>query len=393
MKVDKSKWVTKPISSFFNLQMGKTPSRKLAEVWKDGEIPWVSIADMKNKKYISSTKEMLPIATIEQCNIPLVPENTVIMSFKLTIGKTCITRVPLTTNEAIMAFYPKGYIQVDNSFLSYALSAISWKGNRAVKGLTINKKVISDQKLTLPSFEIQQSIASELDAIQAMIDGYKAQLDDLDELAKSIFLDMFGDPVENKKGWNQRKIGEICEVTSSKRIYQSEQTKIGVPFYRIGDFTKLIKDGVRNPELYISIEKYNELKEAGLVPLKDDILLTSRGTLGLSYIVTGNDRFYFQDGMITWLKNIHKEVLSIFIGFIFKASLYEEQIKKMQNGSTIAYLSISMIKAFKIIVPPIILQQQFAAKIEAIETLKEKNKAQLADAEQLMAERMQYYFS
>ena len=288
--------------------------------------------------------------------------------------------------------YPTELANID--YLKYLISYLNLA--KYVKGAAIPHiyyRHYKNEQIRVPNLLEQQSIASELDAIQSMIDGYKAQLEDLDELAKSIFLDMFGDPVENPKGWEKRELGGICEVTSSKRIYQSEQTKWGVPFYRIGDFTKLIKDGISNPELFISIEKYNALKNAGLVPSKGDILLTSRGTLGLSYIVNENDRFYFQDGMITWLKNINKDILSSFIGFIFKASLCEEQIKKMKNGSTVAYLSISMIKAFKIIVPPIILQQQFAAKIEAIESQKEKYEAQLLDGEQLMAERMQYYFS
>lgn len=391
MKVDKSKWVTKPISSFFNLQMGKTPSRKLAEVWKDGEIPWVSIADMKNKKYISSTKEMLPIATIEQCNIPLVPENTVIMSFKLTIGKTCITRVPLTTNEAIMAFYPKGYIQVDNSFLSYALSAISWKGNRAVKGLTINKKVISDQKLTLPSFEIQQSIASELDAIQAMIDGYKAQLDDLNELAKSIFLDMFGDPVTNPKGWEKKNLSSICIKLSTgpfgTMLHKSDYCENGIPSVNPQD----IKSNTINFEstAKVSLEKVNELSNYKLK--QNDIILARRGDLSKCAVVSKNEDGWLcgTGSFFLKLKDLHP----IIFYYQYKSDFIQNYLKEKSLGATMPNLNQKVLNNLPIYIPPLTLQQQFAAKIETIETQKEKYKAQLADAEQLMAERMQYYFS
>ena len=130
MRVDKTKWTTKQISSFFDLQMGRTPSRKSLELWENGDTPWVSIADMSGTRFISSTKEKLSAATIKQCNIPIIPVGTVIMSFKLTIGKTCIANVPLTTNEAIMAFYPKKDVQIDNSF--YAMLYLLLNGKEIV---------------------------------------------------------------------------------------------------------------------------------------------------------------------------------------------------------------------------------------------------------------------
>lgn len=143
MRIERSNWEQRTLGEFFDLQMGKTPSRKDLSLWEDGDTPWVSISDMKESRYISDTKEHLPYQTIAECRIPIIPVGTVIMSFKLTIGKTCIVSKPLTTNEAIMAFYPKKGIEVNSSFLAYALSALKWKGNRAVKGVTINKKTLS----------------------------------------------------------------------------------------------------------------------------------------------------------------------------------------------------------------------------------------------------------
>lgn len=189
------------------------------------------------------------------------------------------------------------------------------------------------------------------------------------------------------------KIGEISEVTSSKRIYQSEQTKSGIPFYKISDFPNLIEYGYSDTGIFISQAKYEELKSQKLVPNESDLLITSRGTLGLCYIVKDEDCFYFQDGMITWLKNLKSTVLSAFLGFMFQSSLFKNQIEKAQNGSTIAYLSIAMIRKFDMIVPPIKLQQHFVSQVEAIEKQKELIRDQLAETETLMAERMQYYFS
>ena len=113
--MDKSKWEYKklevdnlPIGDVFDIFMGRTPSRDDLSLWKDGNHEWVSIGDMGTAKYISDTKEK--VSDKAYSNMRLVPKDTVIMSFKLSIGKVAITEIPLYTNEAIMAFPPKpGY--------------------------------------------------------------------------------------------------------------------------------------------------------------------------------------------------------------------------------------------------------------------------------------------
>ena len=293
-----------------------------------------------------------------------------------------------------MVVHPKEENLLDFAFLGKAVSAIDY--SKVITGAAqpqITRANLQKVQIVIPTLVEQQTIASELDAVQEMIDGYKTQITDLDALAQSIFLDMFGDPVTNPKGWEIMKIGEISEVTSSKRIYQSEQTKSGIPFYKISDFPNLIEYGYSDTGIFISQAKYEELKSQKLVPNESDLLITSRGTLGVCYIVKDEDCFYFQDGMITWLKNLKSTVLSAFLGFMFQSSLFKNQIEKAQNGSTIAYLSIAMIRKFDMIVPPIKLQQHFVSQVEAIEKQKELIRDQLAETETLMAERMQYYFS
>ena len=119
MKVDKSQWITRPICELFNLQMGKTPSRKELHLWEGGDVPWVSISDM-NSKNIYETKEMLPMSTIKSCNVPIVPSNTVIMSFKLTIGKVSILGIDAVHNEAIISIFPFVLSVFSPSFVHYS---------------------------------------------------------------------------------------------------------------------------------------------------------------------------------------------------------------------------------------------------------------------------------
>lgn len=262
-------------------------------------------------------------------------------------------------------------------------------------------KGMAQKNLDIPSFRNlsipvpplveQQRIVSEFDLLQGIIDKQQAQLKELAPLAQSIFYDMFGDPVENEKKWVVKRLGDVCEVTSSKRVYQSEWQTTGIPFYRISDFTQLIDNVEFDAKVFISPEKYDELKRNDKVPKSGDILVTSRGTLGNCYIVKDSDCFYFQDGMVTWLKNMNEGLLPLFIFFLFKSDSFRSQIDK-RRGTTVTYLSIKMLKEFILPVPPLSLQQEFAEKIEKIERQKSAISQSIAETRKLFDYTMDKYF-
>lgn len=102
---------------------------------------------------------------------------------------------------------------------------------------------------------------------------------------------------------NYKKISEVFDVGSSKRVYKSEWTTEGVPFYRAREVVKLSKNGYVDNELYISEEMFQEYSKKYGVPKSGDLLITGVGTLGICYQVKEHDRFYFKDGNIIWLKN------------------------------------------------------------------------------------------
>ena len=172
---------------------------------------------------------------------------------------------------------------------------------------------------------------------------------------------MFGDPEYNTSGFPVAKLTDLCVVGSSKRIYQNEQSTEGVPFLRISDLCARIDSGIEVNDLFIPVGKYEELCAKGLVPVAGDILVTSRGTLGKCYIVRETDRFYFQDGMISWLSDMSEKITSLYISYLFSMVGIQKQIENLQAGSTVAYLSIAMLKQLDIMIPPMELQEQFAA--------------------------------
>ncbi len=255
----------------------------------------------------------------------------------------------------------------------------------------ISSKQIENIVLTYPPLETQKQIVVQLDKCKTLIDKHKQILEKYDMLIKSRFIEMFGDnPTENGK-WNIEKLEDVCTVTSSKRIYAEEQSTSGVPFLRISDLVSRINGNPIN-DLFIPNSKFKEFQTKGLVPSVDDILITSRGTLGLCYIIKPEDKFYFQDGMITWLAfENHNKVLSVFIDWLFK-SVLKTKIDNETNGATVKYVSISDLKKLQIPVPPLELQNDFAAFVQQIDKSKITVQKSLEKAETLYKSLMQEYF-
>ena len=179
------------LSDIFDLQMGKTPSRHNLDYWKNGTLPWISISDLsKCDKLITETSEHITDIAESESGIKLIPENTVVMSFKLSIGKLAITSKPMYSNEAIMAFIDKGIIDINPTYLFYLLSQKDWdrETNKAVMGKTLNKATLSQIKINIHSLREQEEMAKVLEMVRKLIDSRKYQIEEFDNLVKSRFL-------------------------------------------------------------------------------------------------------------------------------------------------------------------------------------------------------------
>ena len=159
--VDKN-WPTVTLADAFTLQMGKTPSRDIHAYWNSPDYRWISIADLSNYgNYTGDTKEKISQAAVDNTGIRPVPKGSVIMSFKLTIGKTAITSEDIYTNEAIMAFLPKR-TDIDIEFLRLYLSVKNWSDDakQAVKGVTLNKQSIGAATMVVPPIDEQRRFSA-----------------------------------------------------------------------------------------------------------------------------------------------------------------------------------------------------------------------------------------
>lgn len=269
------------------------------------------------------------------------------------------------------------------------MELLSMAGGAAQPNLSTNQ--IQQLLISVPPLQIQQQVVEELDSLTSIIEKQKKQLEELDNLAQSIFYDMFGDPIANEKGWDLKKLDNICNVTSSKRIYAHEYVETGIPFYRGKEISEKCNSLNLSVELFISVEKYEELKGKFGVPKFGDLLLTAVGTIGNIWIVDTEKPFYFKDGNIIWIQKL-VNVIPVFLKFLLELQISYLK-NKLANGCAYSALTIMNLKELNIITPLLSLQQQFASKIEAIEKQKELIKKSIKETEDLFNSRMDYYFN
>ena len=202
------------LDEIFDLQMGKTPSRNNPEYWDSEDNKWISIADLsKCGKYIEETKEYLSDKAVDESGISLIPANTVIMSFKLSIGKTAITPEPMYSNEAIMSFRDKHVVEILPDYTYYMFLAKDWEEgtNKAVMGKTLNKATLSGVKVCVHDIQKQRKIVEILDKLSSVLDNRQHELDKLDDLIKARFVEMFFDKGYPVLGWN-----DVFNTTTGK---------------------------------------------------------------------------------------------------------------------------------------------------------------------------------
>ena len=146
-----------------------------------------------------------------------------------------------------------------------------------------------------------------------------------------------------KKGWERKKLSELYQIGSSKRVLKSEWKTEGVPFYRGREVTRLAADGFVDNELFISEKHFAELAKQYGVPKAGDIVITAIGTIGNSHVVRDSDRFYFKDASVLWMKRV-TDVSSEFVNLWLKSPLFFDQLDR-GNGATVDTLTIQKLQS------------------------------------------------
>lgn len=386
------------LEEIFDLQMGKTPSRNNPDYWKSEDNKWISIADLsKCGKYIENTKEYLSDLAVEESGISCIPENTVVMSFKLSIGKTAITSEPMFSNEAIMSFRDKKVIDILPDYVYYMFLGKDWDEgtNKALMGKTLNKATLSKIKVNIPDVETQRSAVVVLDKVTKVITDRKAELEKLDELIKARFVEMFGDPETNPHGYIKAPMGDYMTLLtdfSSNGSYKTLDS--GVTMYDEPNFAWMVRttdleSGDMTSIKYIDESAYELLGKSKI--FGGEIIMNKIGSAGKVYLMPeitmpaslGRNAFMFR----------YDDRVNVKYLFHLLTSEYgQREIQQYVRGAVTKTITKNDARAVLIIVPPIELQNEYVAFVEQVDKSKVAVQKALDETQLLFDSLMQKYF-
>jgi type I restriction enzyme S subunit len=245
----------------------------------------------------------------------------------------------------------------------------------AVGQQRVPESYLANLEIPLPPLPEQKRIAGVLREQMASVGkaraAAQARLEAVKALPAAFLREVFPQPGQPlPDGWRWVRLGDIFDITSSKRVFESDWTSEGVPFYRAREIVILAKQGFVDNELFISEEMFTEYSSKYGIPQEGDMMVTGVGTLGVCYVVQKHDRFYFKDGNIIWLKK-KSENNTRFVEYAFQTDALREQIDD-SAGATVGTFTIIKAKNTSIPLPPLALQEKIAGVFKAQMAVVEK---------------------
>ena len=367
---------------------GNTPSRKIKEYYKSNDIMFIKPGDIE-EKYITNLKKSEDYISEKARNkARILPKGTVLVTCIGTIGKVGILENEATCNQQINAIIPNDMII--SKYLAYLIKSkqrvLKLKANAPVVPI-INKTDFSKIEINICDREEQKKIVKKLDLTKKIIDIRKKQIEELRNFIKSQFVEMFGEV--NR----YTELQEVCVFINGYRgeNYPSgdkvSKNKEGVAFINAGLLENNKVDWINMN--YISEDTYNNLRSGKIQ--KDDILYCLRGSLGKCAIIDFSERGAIASSLVILRANkneINPNFLLIQLGM--EEILYQQN--QANNGSSQPNLSANSVKKYKILLPPITLQNQFSEIVKQIDKQKFEIEKSLKETQELYESLMEKYF-
>lgn len=385
-----SYWPTVNLGSCAEIVSGATPSTSVSAYW-DGEIFWATPKDLSELKgaYISSTLRTITKGGFDSCAAAVLPPNSVLFSSRAPIGHVAINTVPMTTNQGFKSFIPDRD-RLHAKFLYHWLR----KSRPYLEGLgrgatfkEVSKAIVSRIEIPLPPLPEQLRIAEVLDKADALRTKRRAAIAQLDALTQSIFIDMFGDPATNPKGWRDSMLlGDVTDIVSGVTIgrkLDGRRTRT-VPYLAVVN--------VQDRHLDLSVTKTTEATEKEIQRYRlerNDLLLTEGGDpdkLGRGTLWRDELPECIHQNHVFRVRLQSEELTPLFLNWLVGSQRGKRYFLRSAKQTTgIASINMTQLRAFPLLVPPLPLQQQFANQVSASDELKTPYLASLAELDALFA--------
>ena len=341
---------------------GGTPKRSVSEYWNEGSIPWVKIGDISSK-FISSTEEQITEAGLKSSSAKLLAPGTLLYSIFASIGAVGILDIPAATNQAIAGLHIKTD-RIQQDYLYHFLKsqeALAKSSGRGVAQNNINLTILREMEVPVPAIGKQKAIVEQLEVIATQIEQVKTQLDQLAFLAKSRFVEMFGDPATADAKHELLAIGNFADVQTGATPFRRESKYYGgsIPWVKTGEVARNFANGVEENITETAIKETNcKVFPAGAVLVAMYGQGDTRGKAAILPFEAATN----QACAAIMPSPAHNEV---FLNAQLQL-LYEDMRAKSLGGNQ-KNLSLGIIKSMKVILPPMEAQQEFATFVSQVD--------------------------
>lgn len=373
------------------IRAGGTPSRSKSEYWK-GNIAWVKISNI-NGKYVSDCDEYITESGLNNSSAKIFSKGTILYTIFATLGRVGILTFNATTNQAIagIKLFDK---RITNDYLYYYLRSLEHYVNNIGKGVAqknINLSILGNFEITIIDIARQNTITEELSNIELTIENKQNQLSELDELVKSHFIEMFGDPVENSLKWRKEPLSKII-INVNNGLTRRGHDANGNIVLRLVE----LQDGV------IDYSNVNRIilseKEKLKFELKNNDFLFARVNGNPQYVGrcavfhSIDEKVYHNDHIIR--VHFDESIINGTFAMVLLNSHYgKSQMRQFISTSAGQYtINQDGIRAIIAILPPLELQNKFAEFVQKVDKAKTIVKKQITDLQELLDSKMSEYF-
>ncbi len=368
---------------------GGTPSRSKNEYWKNGNIPWLKIGNLKSK-YVKEYDEQITELGLKNSSAKMLSKGTILYTIFATLGEVGILDIEACTNQAIAGISIIDS-RITTDYLYYYLKSKKEYVNNIGRGVAqnnINLSTLKKFEIPLISIEKQHDLVNILDKIENLIDEKKKIIDDYDLLIKARFIEMFGNLAINEKCWKIQDLESVATIVTYGLTVRPEYIDKGIDLVSARELHKGYVAYDEAPK--ISEEDFNKLSEKGK-PKKYDILFSKTGSIGLCALVEDDRKFAItQNAARIGLKL--DLINPTWLLYYLRMDFIQNWCKSHAKGNAVKDFQLKDMKMIPLFDCPLELQNQFASLVEQIDKSKLVLEKRLQDLEILKKSLMQQYF-
>ncbi|EOB6775127.1 restriction endonuclease subunit S [Vibrio cholerae] len=380
------------LGDLFKISSGGTPSRREKSYYDNGDIPWIKTGDL-HKCRIQQASEYITQLGLDKSSAKLFPKGTVLLAmYGATIGACSILDIEAATNQACAAFLPNE--KVDTNYLYYFL--ISKKNDFIRDGVggaqpNISATYLKTVSFPLPPLETQKQIAAVLEKADQLRKDCQQMEQELNSLAQSVFIDMFGDPVTNPKGWETASLDCLAKVQIGpfgSQLHKEDYIADGIPLINP---THIVK-GQIIPDMNLTLtpEKFETLPNYHLKA--GDIVMGRRGEMGRTALIDERSQGWFCGTGSLYIRITSHLVQPVFLNSVMSCSSIKTWLEEQSLGATMPNLNKKILHSIQVPIPTEELQKNYVVALEVLRQQRKEQEEHVQELDSLFNSLMQKAF-